>query len=267
MMRCLFIMKKITKLINYCYQTRRTWWFTAIARTKARYARTVLGSLWLGISTLFTVLCLGFVYGKVFKVNDFLNYFIYLGFGLLIWNTICDAINSAPLIFTRNASSIKNSRLPPIFFVCQEWAFQFQNFFQAFAMVSGLFFILSPSLILNLINIPLHLINFLLFIFWLPLLISILGTKYTDLFQLLPVITNLLFLLSPILYDKKNLGRLAIVADINPIYQILRLFRDSLIQGESLISVGLITFFINLVMLFFTLFLYDRAKHEIVYYL
>ena len=39
-------------------------------------------------------------------------------------------------------------------------------------------------------------INLALFIFWLQLLISLLGTKYTDLFQLLPIITNLLFLLS-----------------------------------------------------------------------
>ena len=139
------MMKQTIELLNYRLKTRRAWWYTAIAKTKARYARTKLGSLWLGISTLFTVMCLGFIYGKVFKVENFLEYFTYLGFGLLIWNTICDAINSAPLIFTRNASSIKNSRLPPIFFVCQEWAFQIQNFLQSFVMVAGIFYLISPD--------------------------------------------------------------------------------------------------------------------------
>ena len=92
----------ILNTIDYVITTRKTWWFTAIAKTKARFARTTLGSLWLGISTLFTVLCLGFVYGTVFKVSNFMEYFVYLGFGLVIWTPICEAINQAPLIFTSN---------------------------------------------------------------------------------------------------------------------------------------------------------------------
>ena len=129
------MMKQTIELLNYCFKTRRAWWFTASSKTKARYARTKLGSLWLGVSTLFTVICLGFIYGKVFQVENFLEYFTYLGFGLLIWNSICDSINSAPLIFERNSSTIKNSKLRPIFFVCQEWAFQMQNFLQFYASV------------------------------------------------------------------------------------------------------------------------------------
>ncbi len=261
------MMKATIKLLNYCLKTRRAWWYTALSKTKARYARTALGSLWLGLSTLFTVLCLGFIYGKVFKVGNLLDYFLYLGFGLLIWNSICDSINSAPLIFSRNQSSIKNSKLTPLFFVCQEWAFQIQNFFQSFAMVGGLFYLISPDLISNLIFTPIHLINFALFLFWMPLLIAILGIKFTDLFQLLPVLTNLLFLLSPILYAKKNLDRFGLIADLNPIYQILRLLRDSLIVGQKSFLLGLLILFINIIMTLLTLNLYNIIKKKLVFYL
>lgn len=260
-------MKQIIELLNYCFKTRRAWWYTAISKTKARYARTKLGSLWLGFSTLFTVLCLGFIYGKVFRVENFFEYFIYLGFGLLIWNSLCDSINSAPLIFSRNSSSIKNSKLRPIFFICQEWAFQMQNFLQAFLMVAGMFFIISPTLFINLIYAPIHFINFALFTFWLPLIVSILGIKFTDLFQLLPVITNLIFLLSPILYNQKNLGKLGVIADFNPVYQILKLLRDSIIYGNNNFLLGIIIFSINLFMLFLTLKIYLKLKNKIVYYL
>jgi lipopolysaccharide transport system permease protein len=260
-------MKQIIELLNYCFKTRRAWWYTALSKTKARYARTKLGSLWLGFSSLFTVLCLGFIYGKVFRVENFFEYFIYLGFGLLIWNSICDSINSAPLIFSRNSSSIKNSKLRPIFFICQEWAFQMQNFLQAFLMVAGMFFIISPVLFINMISAPIHLINFALFTFWLPLIVSILGIKFTDLFQLLPVITNLIFLLSPILYNQKNLGKLGIIADFNPVYQILKLLRDSIIYGNNNFLLGIIVFLINLFMLFITLKIYLKLKNKIVYYL
>ena len=260
-------MKQTIELIGYCFKTRRAWWYTAIAKTKARYARTKLGSLWLGISTLFTVICLGFIYGKVFRVENFFEYFTYLGFGLLIWNSICDSINSAPLIFSRNSSSIKNSKLRPIFFICQEWAFQMQNFLQAFLMVAGMFFIISPNLFTNLIYAPIHFINFALFTFWLPLIVSILGIKFTDLFQLLPVITNLIFLLSPILYSQKNLGKLGVIADFNPVYQILKLLRDSIIYGNNNFLLGIMIFLINLLMLFLTLNIYLKLKNKIVYYL
>ena len=74
------MMREIIDLLKYCFKTRRAWWFTAVSKTKARYARTILGSLWLGISTLFTILCLGFIYGNVFKVENLFSYFLYLGF-------------------------------------------------------------------------------------------------------------------------------------------------------------------------------------------
>ena len=142
-----------------------------------------------------------------------------------------------------------------------------QNFLQAFLMVAGMFFIISPNLFTNLIYAPIHFINFALFTFWLPLIVSILGIKFTDLFQLLPVITNLIFLLSPILYSQKNLGKLGVIADFNPVYQILKLLRDSIIYGNNNFLLGIMIFLINLFMLFLTLNIYLKLKNKIVYYL
>ena len=261
------MMNKISKLLGYIIKTRRTYWFTAIAKTKARYARTTLGSLWLGLSTLVTVLCLGTVYGKVFNVSNFLQYFIYLGLGLVIWMPINESINYAPLVFSKNASSLKNSRIKPIFFVCQEWAFQVQSFMQAFLMVFSVLVIISPSLLLNLFFSIIHFLNLFLFIFWLKLLISLLGTKFTDLFQLLPAITNLLFLLSPILYQKKNLGSYGFIADFNPIYQVLSLLRKSIIDGTLNIELGLLVLLGNIFFIFISLLIYLKMEKKLVYYL
>jgi len=41
------------------------------------------------------VICLCSVYGRVFEVTDFRKYFIYLGFGLVIWTPISEAITAA----------------------------------------------------------------------------------------------------------------------------------------------------------------------------
>ncbi len=65
------MLRGISKYLTYIYKTKTVWWYTASAKTRARYIRTYLGSLWLGISNLLLVGVLGFVYGVVFKAENF----------------------------------------------------------------------------------------------------------------------------------------------------------------------------------------------------
>ena len=83
-------MKQINKTIRYAFKTRRAWWFTASSKSRERFARTTLGSFWLGLSNLFSITALAIVYGTVFKVPNFREYAVYLGIGLVTWNTILD---------------------------------------------------------------------------------------------------------------------------------------------------------------------------------
>ena len=262
------MLKRSIKPIKYALRTRRAWWFTATARTRARYSRTLLGSLWLGISNLLFVCVLGFVYGFVFNVENFKEYYIYLGLGFSTWNTIGGSLNSSPNIFENNSANLINSTLHPIFYVLEEWAFQIQNFFQSYLMVLAFLSILDYRLFFNFfIYSPLHFLNISIFIFWAPLIICILASKYCDIYQLIPIITQLLFLLSPILYQEKNLGSLTVVADYNPVYKILALFRDSTIMGKYFWEEGFILLLINLIMTLVSINLLERRKNEIIYYL
>ena len=158
------MIKNVISSIKYALRTRRAWWFTATARTRARYSRTILGSLWLGISNLLFVLILGFVYGFVFNVENFKEYYIYLGLGFSAWNTIGGSLNSSPNIFENNSANLINSTLNPIFYVLEEWAFQVQTFLQSFILVIFALSILDPNLLKNLlIFAPLNLINLIIF--------------------------------------------------------------------------------------------------------
>ena len=123
-------MKSVFSACSFAWRSRRAWWFTATARTRERFARTALGSFWLGLSNLFSIAALSVVYGAVFKVDDFNSYVVYLGLGLVVWNAIAGALQSAPNLLRMNAKNIKNSNLHPIFYTLEEWAFQTQTFFQ-----------------------------------------------------------------------------------------------------------------------------------------
>ena len=215
-------MISIIDSLAYGWRSRRAWWFTATARTRARFARTALGGFWLGLSNLFSIAALSLVYGTVFKVQDFTQYVVFLGTGLVVWNTLSAAIGSAPSLFEVNGSHLKNTNLHPIFYTLEEWAFQVQTFFQSLLMVLlGLTFF-KHDLLLNLIFFSwLPLVNVLLFLYWVPLAVCILGARFRDLYQLVPIVLQLGFLLSPILYEKKNLGRFAWIATAKLIGKIL----------------------------------------------
>ena len=243
---------------------RRVWWFTATARTKARFVRTVFGSFWLGLSNLFSIAALAVVYGAVFKVDDFNEYVVYLGIGLVIWNTIAAAIASAPNLFEHNQVHIHNTSLNPVFYTLEEWSFQIQTFFQSFLLVILVLSFFQNNLFVNLlINGWLPLVNLFLFLYWFPLLICLLGARYRDLYQLVPIVLQLVFLLSPILYKKDNLGSLVWTANLNPLYRILDQVRHSLMANELNIPLAVLLFASNIFCIWLALSLLNRESRNL----
>jgi lipopolysaccharide transport system permease protein len=245
----------------FAWQTRRVWWFTATARTTARYVRTKLGNLWLGLTNLLSITVLAIVYGTVFKVADFQAYAVFLGVGLVLWNSLSGAIGSAPLLFEKSRDSINNINLPPLFYALEEWAFQMQTFLQSVAMVLAGLSWFQPSLFPNLIIYGLPgTINLLVFMFWLPLIVCLLGARFKDIYQLVPIILQLVFLLSPILYTKSALGSFQWIAELNPLYQAFSPLRDSLIHGHFALTPNLILALINLVGMYISLVLLQKER-------
>ena len=223
-----------------------------------------MGSFWLGLSTLLTVICLGSVYGKVFNVTNFREYFIYLGFGLVIWTPICEAINTAPLIFSKNSNSLKNSRIKPIFFVCQEWAFQIQTFFQSFLLVFIVLLFFKPVLLINICTASwLPILNFVLFIYWFPLLLCLISIRYTDLAQLVPIIMQIVFLTSPILYRKESLGNISWITDLNIFYRILDPLRVSINTGFVDYGESLLILIINFIGIYLSLRFLEKSTRKL----
>ena len=246
------------------WQLRRAWWFTATARTKARFARTVLGSFWLGLSNLLSIAVLALVYGTVFKVQNFSVYVVYLGLGLVVWNAISAAISSAPNLFEHNAAHIHNTNTNPIFYALEEWAFQLQTFMQSFALVLLALLFFQGDLVLNLLLYGwLPLLNLALFCFWVPLLICLWGAQYRDLYQLVPIVLQLAFLLSPILYFKKNLGSFAWTAEMNPLFQVLNPIRESLMHGHLDLGSALLVLFINLLGIVYACFRLETKRSQL----
>ncbi len=242
--------RSVSNTLREAWAMRRVWWFTATARTKARFVRTLFGSFWLGFSNLLSIAALSFVYGAVFKVQNFNEYVVYLGIGLVIWNTIASAIGSAPNLFEHNQAHVHNTNLNPVFYTLEEWSFQLQTFAQSFLLVTFVLCYFQHNLFINIFLVGwLPILNLFLFLYWGPLFVCLLGVRYRDLYQLVPIVLQLIFLLSPILYIKENLGGLEWTANINPLYRILSQVRNALITGNIEWGDGILLLIFNLILI------------------
>jgi lipopolysaccharide transport system permease protein len=254
-------MTTVIETVRFAWSSRRAWWFIASARTRARYARTALGSLWLGLSNLLSIAVLSIVYGTVFQVPDFNAYVVYLGAGLVVWNSMASAIGSAPSLFDHNSSHLHNTNLPPIFYTLEEWAFQVQTFLQSLVLVLLALTFFQPTVFPNLLTVGLlPLVNILLFVYWLPLVLCLVGARFHDMFQLVPIVLQLLFLVSPILYKKDTLGNLSWTADFNPLFRVLSPLRHSLLHGELMLNDSLLLLLINLLGILLGVILLERQR-------
>ena len=256
--------QSVLSTFREAWRMRRAWWFTATSRTRARFARTFLGSFWLGLSNLLSIAALALVYGTVFKVQDFSTYVVYLGTGLVVWNGISSAISSAPNLFESNHSHIHNTNLNPVFYLLEEWAFQLQTFLQSFGLVVIVLSWFQHDLLFNLLTYGwLPILNLFLFLFWAPAIICLLGARYRDFYQLVPILLQLMFLLSPILYRKDNLGSMAWTANFNPLYRVLSMVRHSLMAGEVQLTVGLLLFSLNLLGVWIAFYWLSRERSHL----
>lgn len=217
----------------------------------------------MGFSNLLSIGILAVVYGTVFKVPDFYEYVVYLGTGLVIWNALASAVLSAPGLLKKNAGNLKNTNLHAIFYSLEEWALQIQTFLQSFLLVLIVLSLFQPTLLLHFLAAGLlPLVNLLLFIYWVPLLISICGANYEDFFQIVPIIIQLLFLLSPILYKKEALMGLGWAAELNPLYRILSNFRHALIEGSLQSGQSLVLLLLNVLGVLFSVWLLERQRYK-----
>lgn len=261
------MLMSVSETFRAAWLHRRAWWFTATSRTRARFARTALGSFWLGLSNLLMICSLGLVYGTVFKVPNFRDYFVYLGLGLTAWGMIAGSLSAAPQLFEVNSVNLRNLNINPIFYTLEEWAFQVQTFAQSFLVVGLALSLLQPMLFVHFLTSGLlPLINLLLFSFWLPLLICLLGARFHDIYQLVPIALQLIFLVSPILYKREALGALHWISAINPLYIVLDQFRSALISGHFSWFVSGIIFVVNGIGCIGAVYLLDRNRANLPFF-
>lgn len=201
-----------------------------------RYRGSVLGPLWQTLSMAIMISVLGLLYSKLFKM-DINNYLPYLCLGILVWSLISQIIIEGCQTFLIAEPIIKQIRMP---FSIHAFRVVWRNLIVAahnfiVYIFVALWFGINPGwgLLTVLPSIALIAISG----FWMSILLGMACTRFRDVPQIVSSLTQVIFFVTPIIWDHGLLGADRILAEANPFFAFIEILRAPLLgQPPSLWS-------------------------------
>jgi ABC-type polysaccharide/polyol phosphate export permease len=197
---------------------------------RARYRRSILGPVWLVLGTVIGVVGLGSLWSSIFQL-PFEDYVPSLAIGLVTWQFIAGTISESSLMLMRNAAIVRNLRTPVSFFSLQVLMRNIIMLAHNAVVVMGVLLVFPPDWSwgqwLFLPGLVLVAAN----LWWISLLLGMLGARFRDLDPLVTATMPLLFFLSPVVFRADHLPVGAAVLWVNPLAYFIAVVRGPL-QGQ-----------------------------------
>lgn len=205
------------------------WHMLAMQEIRQRYRRSVIGPLWITISTGVLIGAMGPLYGSLFG-QSLSAYFPHLAVSFVLWLLMSSLINEACVVFIGAEGVIKQIRMPLSIHVYRHVWKNLLIFFHHVVLIAVVLAIFRPALSWSLLIAPLGLLLMVLNGVWLAVLLGVLCARFRDIPLIVQNIVQVLFFLTPVLWRPKDSGpMLQLAADANPLHHFLELVRSPLL--------------------------------------
>ncbi|MFH1303851.1 MAG: ABC transporter permease [Planctomycetota bacterium] len=240
--------------------------FLAWFDIRIRYRRSKIGPFWITISMAIFIVALGAVYSKLFNMPAE-EYLPNLATGYLFWMMFATVINESPTIFVDNAAYLKDMKINLLVLIVRALARNFIIFLHnaVFIACVNFYFQIWPQwqLIFLIPGLALVLLN----LFWMMLILGILGARYRDLAPIITSLVQVLFFISPITWLPKLVGENSWVIRLNPIAYFLDLTRSPALNESPLMAAWIISSAICVLGFASAFFLFAYKRERIVYWI
>ena len=215
------------------FRRRELWLHLGWQDIKQRYRRSVLGPFWITIATGTTAVAMGALYSKLFHL-ELSVHLPYVTLGLIVWNLINAAILEGADVFVANEGLIKQLPTPlsvHVYRLVWRQMILFAHNIVIFVVIAIIFpkpwswadLSVIPALFLIMLNCV-----------WVALCFGILSTRYRDISPLLFSLVQLLFFMTPIIWNNNTLhqqgaDRWATIVELNPLLHYLEIVRAPLL--------------------------------------
>jgi len=205
---------------------------------QSRYQRSLFGAAWAVVNPLAMIIVYTVIFSQVMKaklpgIDSTFGYSIFLCAGILTWGLFAEIVGRCTTVFLDNANIIKKLNFPriclPVTVVCTAII----NFliisclFLLFLMISGNF---PGFLILSVVPL---LIILILFSMGLGITLGVLNVFFRDVGQLLGIVMQFWFWMTPIVYPISIIPQWAVgFLKWNPIMQIIGGFQTVFVEQK-----------------------------------
>jgi ABC-2 type transport system permease protein len=219
------------------FARRELWLHLGWQDIKQRYRRSVLGPFWITIGTATTAVAMGGLYSKLFHL-DLAVHLPYVTLGLIVWNLLNAAILEGADVFVANEGLIKQLPTPlsvHVYRLVWRQMILFAHNIVIYVPIALIFpkpwswadLSVIPALALIALNCV-----------WVSLCFGILATRYRDISPLLFSVVQLLFLMTPIIWNYDTLRaqgatRWMTVIEFNPLMHYLEIVRAPLLGAHQ----------------------------------
>lgn len=195
-----------------------------------RYRGSVLGPLWLTLSTGVMLAGLGLLYAQLFRL-PLREYLPHLAVSLVVWNAIAALVNDAAVSLSSQEGIIRQLRLP---FTVHLLRCVLRNALVAahnLPLIAVVFLacghLPGPEAVLALAGLVLLAIN----AFAATMFLGMLCARFRDIGPIVASIMQLSFFMTPIMWKPELLGPWQWLLPLNPFYAVLETVRGPLIEG------------------------------------
>ena len=212
------------------FRVHQLWVALALNDVVARYRGSMLGPLWITLTTAIFVAGIGVVYSQLMHVDP-AAYVPWMATGIVLWNLVSGMVLEGADAMIAAAGIIRQTAQPLPMFI---WRVVLRGLINFLHQIIVIFVVAAIFGYLFKINLPLAAFGLVLTVVntsWMALIASIVSARFRDTQQVIASVMQLVFFMSPVLWRPQDLTSAKVVLALNPVYHMLEAVRDPLLGG------------------------------------
>jgi ABC-type polysaccharide/polyol phosphate export permease len=256
--------------VKHGLSSYRVWMFLGWQDIRQRYRRSVLGPIWLTLSTGIMVAMMSLLYGRLFKLPLDI-YAPFLASGTIIWGLISTLMSEGCNAFMAAGSLIKQARMPLSLHVFRVVWRNLIIFFHNAAILIFVWLIFDRHIsALNLIYLLCALALISINGFWVGLLLGPLCARFRDVGQIVANLIQVVFFVTPIMWQPGILEGRGItwwLITMNPFFHFIEIARKPLLNESVPLTSWMVALSTTIVGLLIGMLMIGKFRKRIPYWL
>ncbi|MBX9751305.1 MAG: ABC transporter permease [Roseococcus sp.] len=227
-------------------------WVLARSDITHRYRGSVLGPLWMTLSTAIMLLCLGLLYSKLFQL-ELAVYLPWLGVSLIIWTVISQVFADAGSTLTSAEGIIRQMPVP---YTVQALRTVFRNILVAahnLPLIAIVFYFFDYQVSWSALGAVAGLLLLCVNAFWLSLLLGILCARFRDIPPIIGSLVQVAFFATPVIWKPELILEWEPYLPLNPFFAIMEVVRGPILGTP-------VSAFVWVMALFYTAIIWTVAQ-------